>query len=1137
MHTLFSSGTGDVLLFALFIFGGIGLGWGIFRFGFLGLKLPLPRPEEELLSTSLFFHSERLRPSRLGIWSPFMMVMSILSVFLVSAAVIFVLRHRYHGTLERVAELLLPATTLCIVAMMGGIYYGLVRAHADGRLSPEVRRLWDEPSDKLILGAGAASFVLFSAYALATGRLTLPGFALSLFLLPVILAVGRVEGRFFLLFFIQELFKVRNWNLLDGKKVVHQKGIKRASGWLERLMATVAVVMVVVGLVTAPLGFAEFLEYTPGSSKTLFSEYAWVARLNLGILVLVLGLGPLLSLATKPFGFINVWLNQRLYEQIASAWDIRTMNRNIVAWNAVVRMPRPSRREGFGEGIALAGGGILGLIALTLASRIAFTHGALPPGHMMQSVFESLQLLSLVSTVVLFASLIELGFLSMEARTTWCFAAEGRKAGVDLINHSLFGLHWLRMRWQHRGWHSDSPESWALPDILYGINDHPNMVKSEQLKGLKRAIRQVLPPAMRPVAWQQLCAFYYEINRPEEGRKTLFKALKLYPKFPDLWAIAVKVYTDEGNEEAAREAFEKAVKYGRRSPQAYCNYGAWFAQKGDLKRAEEIFSQGLRACPRDGLLLFNRALTYGKQDKVKQAEHWFRRTVKVDPFQVDAWLILADLLRDRGEAGEAERCYRKGIEYGPYNAAAWQGLGEMALRANRLEEAEKAFRKALEYDRTHAVAWNNLAVTLRETDRPDEAVEAFRTALENDPGMLMTWETLAELFITYGMWAEAESTYRGALAHHPDTGLVYRNLALVLRQQGRMEEALVAAERAVELEPGHEAVTSYLEELRQGGGLLEGVEEAEQERPDDDTADGWAALGEAKFAEGRWGEAEQCLKKALELEPGRAQLHAVIGDILNQQGRFADAAGAYGAALEIEPDHMGATINLGLACMQAGSFDEAEAAFVRATEINPRELSPWTYLTYLATQTGNHEAALDYHVQALGHLPKAPELWYSYGYLLAQLQRWKASEDAFREGLAVAPDHVQMRVNLGDILFHMERPEEAIAAFTEAAERDPDNVGAWLKKATVQMKIGDLAGSDASYARALEIHPGWTEALYHRTMINAVLGNIDEAFRQAELTLESNPEMLAKLGVTPELEPLKTDPRWATLGSPGESPT
>ncbi|TNE44118.1 MAG: tetratricopeptide repeat protein [Deltaproteobacteria bacterium] len=1109
---------------------GLGLGWALYRFGFRGLQLPTPIHDAEKLDQSRFYDSVDLQPQSIGMWAHLILAFCMLATMVLASGILYVLQGQTEGALHAVGGIGLPVTMSLLLVCIGFLYTALFVAHRQGRLSPEVQRIWESAGDRWVLVGGALVFVAVMIHAVTTGRISIVGVAVGLYLLPIVLLISRVEGRFFVLFLLQEYSRARNWSWLEGEPVVTGEGVKRQLGQVKRVQAVVAMVSAGFGVLAIPLVVMQYFG-EPSSSGTPFWHH-YFQQAGVGFLALFLSLGPLATLATRPFGFLSVWLNQRLYEQITSRWDIRTMNQNIRQWGEVVRFPQPNEEEGFGEGLAFAGGGIIALVALTLTSQMITSYGNLQAGSFLHVVFSALEVLQLVSFFVLLASLAQQLFHREEAVTAWLFAEEGRRADMDLINHSLYGLHWLKSRFQEQRWIEKSPKEWGLPWILFGINDHPNLPRKAQKEGLEKAVHWKLPPMMKPVAWQQLGSFFVKNNQWEEARDALQKGLEQFPKFSNLWASLMRVHLQFGDEDKAKEAYEKAVVSEPENPAAYANWAAHLANAGRAEEAKAVYLAGLEHCPTEGLLLHGMGLLEVRAGNEEEGLAYFQKAVDNDPTLASGWLILADAKRDHGDLEGAAELYRKGISVDPYNSDAWQGLGEVLLRSDEMEEAEKAFRKSLEYNTANAIAWNNLAVTLREMDDPEGAVEAFRTALQHDASMHETWTSLAEIFMNYGMWSEAEGTMKGALQRFPGNGNLLHNLALVIRQQGRVEEALTYSRQAAEAMPEDELVVGYLGELEEGGGLLEGVEEEELELPDNpEDPDEWQAWAEQRFGEGMWGEAEQGMMQSINLDPDNPQRWAVLGDILNQQSRAQEAEGAYQKALLLDPSHMGAQINLGVSYMQQARMEDAKQAFRSATEIDPTVLSPWTYLFYITSQAEEWDENLALHQEALEHLPESPEIYFSFGYQLACLAQMDDAEAVLTEGIKHAPEHSKMRCTLGDVLFHQDRRDEAIAMFQSVIDFDPENVEPWLKKATVHLKSQQFAEADVAYRQALELHPGWTEALFNLSVINTILGKTGEAFYFIEQTLESNPDMLPKILEQPDFDVLYNDPRWQALTS------
>ena len=95
------------------------------------------------------------------------------------------------------------------------------------------------------------------------------------------------------------------------------------------------------------------------------------------------------------------------------------------------------------------------------------------------------------------------------------------------------------------------------------------------------------------------------------------------------------------------------------------------------------------------------------------------------------------------------------------------------------------------------------------------AVTGYQTALARWPGSLGALMGLGNSFYASGELTTAEEAFRQAARLHPDSGPAWNNLAQVLMEQGRGEEALDAARRAVALNgPMMDLFQKTLEEIQ-----------------------------------------------------------------------------------------------------------------------------------------------------------------------------------------------------------------------------------------------------------------------------------------------------------------------------------
>jgi len=167
---------------------------------------------------------------------------------------------------------------------------------------------------------------------------------------------------------------------------------------------------------------------------------------------------------------------------------------------------------------------------------------------------------------------------------------------------------------------------------------------------------------------------------------------------------------------------------------------------------------------------------------------------------------------------------------------------------------------------------------------------------------------------------------------------VYRTIPLI-RAGSRDPAAVAHLEKAV-AEARVEAITPYLD-LARGQLATRRLTDAEaalrrvlEDEPDNERALFWMVIVQAGL--GHRAEALESSRKALEVNPRRAETHYNLGRLLLGYGRPEEAVPELERALELRPAFPAAWFQLGQARAALDQPAEAEAAYRRCLEIEPR---------------------------------------------------------------------------------------------------------------------------------------------------------------------------------------------------------
>lgn len=149
----------------------------------------------------------------------------------------------------------------------------------------------------------------------------------------------------------------------------------------------------------------------------------------------------------------------------------------------------------------------------------------------------------------------------------------------------------------------------------------------------------------------------------------------------------------------------------------------------------------------------------------------------------------------------------------------WQRLANDArghYMAGKFDEAERTLRGAVAVapEDQRAKLLHNLGQTLEYAGRLKEALDAYLAAAKADPRQVHTWAQLGIMFMKGRQPAYAVEALKRALALKADHAPAWHLQSQALAMLGRLAEARYAAEKALGLAPGDEAIKAHLARLQ-----------------------------------------------------------------------------------------------------------------------------------------------------------------------------------------------------------------------------------------------------------------------------------------------------------------------------------
>ncbi|WP_175735452.1 tetratricopeptide repeat protein [Burkholderia ambifaria] len=406
------------------------------------------------------------------------------------------------------------------------------------------------------------------------------------------------------------------------------------------------------------------------------------------------------------------------------------------------------------------------------------------------------------------------------------------------------------------------------------------------------------------------------------------------------------------------------------------------------------------------------------------------------------------------------------------------------------------------------------ALTHHQAGRLGEAKTLYDAILHAQPGQPDAMHFLGLLACQLKQYDAGLALMERSLAARPDASY-FNNLGNMLRECGRLDDAIAHYRRAVALRPdypeAHNNLGNALRDARDPAEAMQSCSRAIELRPG--YAEAYNNLGNVLQDLGELDAAAASYGKAIAFHPAYAEAHSNLGNVLRAQERHADAIVHYRRAIELnpalrvahrglaialratddfdgaleharaglEPDDAEGHCTLGRSLRSMNDFDGAARLFERACEIDPGYAPAWCRLGELRCQQGEYEESLRLCRHAIELDPELADAYNFLGLAYHNLDRMAASELSHRHAIDLNPDDADAHHNLAAALFRLDKLDEAMSEYRIAQELGVDPVKIQLTLGDILWAKRDFAGAVAAFREAVEHDP---HRAYARLLFN-----------------------------------------------------
>ncbi|MGA1791007.1 MAG: tetratricopeptide repeat protein [bacterium] len=418
--------------------------------------------------------------------------------------------------------------------------------------------------------------------------------------------------------------------------------------------------------------------------------------------------------------------------------------------------------------------------------------------------------------------------------------------------------------------------------------------------------------------------------------------------------------------------------------------------------------------------------------------------------------------------------FRRIVKDDPDNMAAYFHIGWANEEKGDLDQAELFFRKVLDINPEHSDVYNHLGLIEYQRGEWDLALKEFQRS--------------AELF----EYAE-----------------VYYNVSLVYQKKEKIEDAIVAVKKAIELDPDYAESWNHLGNLYLAQNNIQEAAAQFQKALELDPRHVTAHnnLGLVYSQRGETDKAIEQFNEAVQLDTNSAEAHNNLGSLYLGQGRTDQAMLHLEKALAIRPDYKKAIINLGMLYLRLNDLQRAEELFLKALEIDSNFAEAHSQIGYLYLLKQEFDKALSSFQQMLSLQPEDPKAHYYLGMAYQALEQKEAAIKEWQKTLELQPEMPGAHLNLGNVYFEMGDFEGAQHEWQLAFAGRPIDIPTHL------MNMGMMYFQSEQYEKAVlawqkvgELRPGEPNLHFNIALAYFKHGKYKEADRELKECLRLQPD-------------------------------
>lgn len=582
---------------------------------------------------------------------------------------------------------------------------------------------------------------------------------LTLLSLPALISAW-FAGEFYAIFGLRQLFKIRGWDYIEGKapESLFQKILTRILGLVGFIMALLTPILAINSL----LAIFSSLEVQEQGGP-LGSTAIQLPVLLQSILLFVLLLGPLLSIATQPAGFLELTMNSDIYSTLAK-FDWEEFNRKSQKIKDVINV-RPYPKRIMAGILAIFLSFIMYVAILAIGGVVSSTDFVIDT-----SVLQLGKALKFIEVPILLVVVVNILKDLSEEREIYDIAKLGLREKRDMVSWTFW--------------------------VLQNVYDNKYDVIEENINNLLED--EVISKNHRLHFYKGL--LYALQGENAQAEPHFKKSMELEPKYADaVMEVGVVAYF-QGRWQEAKEYLIKATTL-KKSKTVWYNLGRVFDVLEEPEQALDAYNKALRIDKTDAKIWANLAGPYRKLGDEKKSEKCTRKALSIDPTDHIAKINLYSILLKQGKSEEMIDVEKDLMKNHGELSIVLENIAYQKAQAEDYQGAFSLYKTILEKRMVNPFNIQGISLTFSKFELHKELIGILETHIEKFPDDMHGKLLMGQAYLNNGMFVEAEGYLKQYVEKEKSIPEAFTKLSASLANLQKLEEAFDVLMEALQYHP------------------------------------------------------------------------------------------------------------------------------------------------------------------------------------------------------------------------------------------------------------------------------------------------------------------------------------------------